>query len=364
MSIRRLKECDRFMDENSFSIRGIQFKKDELDIITFEELSKYKISPGHLFYFSKIHNKPFFMLQAGDFIQKSFLEKYSKSGFQSFYMLKTTDDELVEQFKFLWDNFRMAKREEDRWKVRNEILHQVKLFFWESGRRSFLDYMFVCMNVFDKTPDKIYSKYLDISDSLIRRSALGACFSTIFALSLGYLDFNFIQDLFHASLLKDYGLMSEDYHFCVEHALELERNAAGSGIEYLKKTKQSQKTIDLYLNHPKISYELVMKEFKDQMHEPGVYKSINYHHEKKDGSGFPFQINYLGVSDWEAILTLVEYMIPYEEICFNRFNGDYKIKTLINSVNEQTVWGALPVNRIKMLITGVLGAQTKKVTEA
>lgn len=349
------------MEENTVTIRGITFSKDELTIITLDKLKSYQLCPGHLYYFSKVSNKFIFMLQAGDFIEESFIKKYEEGGFKSFYILNFINEENIEKFKYYLSQFKIARKEADRWSERNEIIDFFKLNYVITQKNSLLEFVIAFNETFSKVPSYIFEKYLATSDVLLRRSVINGCFASFIALTVGYMDYQFVQDMFHAALLKDIGLMSEQFNYSVLKACELERKTPGEGRKYLTGKESSLKFFE---NHPYESVKIVESQLKGIFNYDETIDSILFHHELSDGSGFPKGINYLSVSDWESILNLVEYITPYEEIIFSK-QGDYHLLTLIENAQKEGVVQKLPAHRVFGMLKAILSSgMEKEVREA
>ena len=273
------------------------------------------------------------MLQAGDFIEESFIKKYEKGGFKSFYILNFINEENIEKFKYHLSQLKIARKEADRWAERNAIVDFFKLNYVITQKNSFLEFVIAFTESFSKVPEGTFERFLVTSDILLRRSLINACFASFIALTVGYMDFQFVQDIFHAALLKDIGLLSEKFNYSVLKACELERKNPGNGRSYLADKESS---LSFFENHPYESVKVVESELKDIFNYDEVIDSILFHHELSDGSGFPKGINYLSVSDWESILNLVEYITPYEEIIFSK-QGDYHLLALIEDAQKEDV---------------------------
>jgi hypothetical protein len=350
------------MDEK-FCIRGIEFKLDNLETIKFEKLAENKFAPGHIYCLSKINDNPFFILQAGDWVDHEQLERYEKSGMKFLYMLPVIDEEMKQMHQLSFENLKAAKTETDRWKIRNEIIYQVKTYYWDQSEMSFLNLVQACFKVFNKLDESVFQEYLATSDLVFKRSIVNATNAVIFSLSMGYLDFDFIQDVYHVAFLQDYGLIEPEFNFLIIQALEEERNEPGKGLEFLKNKNVSEELIKFYLNHPVKSYEKVFSNHREIFNFDELIDAIEVHHEKSDGSGFPKGHNYLGISDWESILVLVEYLTPYENLVFTKSGKNFKIISFLKKSKEDKIFNNLPVNRILGMIEAVLKSTQKRGAE-
>jgi hypothetical protein len=343
------------MSDGTYEIRGIRFSQNDLEIIKIDDLAKFRLCPGHLYYFSKASNKPFFMLQAGDVVEENFLSKYRSAGFDSFYILKFINYENIEKFKYHLINLKNAKQEKDRWLERNAILDLFKLNYVITKNTSLLEFLIAFDEVLSKVPSEIVEKYSELSDSLYRRSIICSAFSALIGLLVGYIDFEFIQDLYHLSFFKDYGLVDEKFNYSILKACELERKNPGSGIKHLAKSEQF---LDFFKSHPEQSIKKIEDHAKDIFNYPELIKAISMHHELSDGSGFPRGINHLAVSDWESVLTLVEYIVPYSEMIFSKL-GDYHLLDLMHNAKEN-ILKKVPTNRVATILEAILSSGAEK----
>lgn len=335
------------MSEN-YQIRGITFSKVDLQEISFEKLKGLSLCPGHLYYFSKIHNKPIFMLQAGDLIEDSFIARYQNAGIDCFYILNFVDFTNAKKYEHHFENLKLAKTESQRWSERNQIVDLFKLQYIFTKKTSILEFVLSAHQNFSKIPKEVLNEYLQVSDSLLRRSMLTASLASLIALSIGYVEFEFIQDIYHASFLRDYGLVSGQYNYIIQKACELERTKPGTGLESFKNEEDRK----YYFSHPQIGYEKIVKNCKQIFNYPELIDSVRYHHELANGSGFPNKFNYYGMSDYEVILNFVEYITPYAEIIYSK-NTDYSLLDLISEAVKNKILMNTPTKRIYEMVVSI-----------
>lgn len=348
------------MDENTYCIRGITFKKDDLQIIPINDLKQYRFCPGHLYYFSSIHKKFIFMLQAGDLIEDSFINRYANAGLESFYILKFIHLDNVEKYKTHLNSIKLAEKENVRWVERNELIKLFKSCYIMKPHSSFLDVIVAIDSTFSKLDLSVYHEYSKLSEVLLKRAMICSSLSVLIAITVGFLDYGFLQDIYHVSFLKDYGLIGDSFNFSVLSACEQERISPGTGKDFFN---DSEKLLNFFVSHPEMSFEKVHAKFIKIFNYPELTEAIRTHHELSDGTGFPKGLHYAAISDWESIISFSEYITPYQEITFSKL-GDYQIKDLIADAKAKGILKNLSASRVISLFNAILNDMDNKEFEA
>src|SRR5690606_41715733 len=66
------------------------------------------------------------------------------------------------------------------------------------------------------------------------------------------------------------------------------------------------------LDHPHLSYQKA-KKYKELFTYPEVIKRIEFHHERKDGTGFPKGVPYLFTSKIEQLFIAADSLVSFEK---------------------------------------------------
>ncbi len=329
-----------------FNIKGIKFTLEDLAIISLVDLKPNTISTSHLFYLLGAQKKPILLLRAGDFIEKSFIEKYTQKGVQSLHHLPIVNEELLAKYKSFLNDFKMARRQVDQLELRDTILLSVVEDFLAKNDECFLTWVIACFETFYFLPSEYVTKYQEQSMALYTRALLVSSMSTIVLLANGHIDYLFLRDFFNLAFMMDYGLLSDvGVDYTMIRACELERSCPGEGISFVEKNSIGNEESARFKNHPLRSFEKIMLNEALFVY-PEVIEMIKMHHEKQDGSGFPEGYFYSGLSDTETVLILCDHVIPFEEFIFHPGDG---VKVLLNSfesINDIDPNQKLPIRKL------------------
>tara|TARA_Y100000780_G_scaffold232594_1_gene268529 strand:+ start:202022 stop:203080 length:1059 start_codon:yes stop_codon:yes gene_type:complete len=325
-----------------YSVKGITFTKDELELVKLSDIDANSVSPCHIFTF--IQERPFLLLRAGDFVEEEFLVKYKRKGIQSFYCLNIASEKESQKYKTIFSKFNNAKNEIQRRRVKDEL---VKIFaddYWKQSDKSFLSFVSACFDQFYNLPEDVVVSLQESSLVLYSRALLTSSFSVMNCVMHSILDTNFISDLYNASFMMDYSLGGrKEFNFLLSIACEKERNAPGSGIEFLKARNDASKELLEFTEHPNLSAELAL-EHSNCFYNPETVDFIRYHHEKADGSGFPGGHTYGAISETETILMFGDNITPFEEHIFQNYDGALLVKEGLSKLKKLTIQNKLPLN--------------------
>lgn len=328
-----------------FKIKDVTFTQEQLSTVKLTEITSQTISSYHFVHFL-FGKKPLIMLRAADFIEPEFLTKYIEKGMQSLHCLEIAPKENINFYKSLLSKIKNANDQVELRKFSEDLLLNVFRKNIILKEESYLSFVIACFETFYSYPPHVLDKVQKTSMVLYTRSLISSSVSVLCGLLLGYDDFDFIQDLYNASFMMDYGLIEYDnFNYAISMACEAERKNPGKGLEILRAHKRSQGEIELYLNHPLISCE-VAKEHAEIYHNPEVIDIIKYHHEKCDGSGFPSKLYYSSLSDFENILNFVDNLLPYDEHIFHIGDGKTILEKHFNNLKDFDSKYLLPVNKI------------------
>ncbi|MBL7665983.1 MAG: hypothetical protein JNM93_12680 [Bacteriovoracaceae bacterium] len=343
------------MSEKEFSLKGLSFDKKDLKIISLDELGEKQICPGHIIFMSAKFGKPVLLLRAGDFVDSTFVEKYKAKGQKSFYILQVTNDEAIEKFESLWMKVKIAKFENESLLARKELLKYFSEAYWYNDSQScVLDYYSACFKTFSRLSDEILVQLRETSNLLFERAIQVASLSAMVALAIGYTDFEVISDVFHVSLLLDFGLTGDKFSFHIAQACEKERAMPGEGIKYLKSVNAPQAEIKIFEQHPNLSHLNVFNRCYGAFYNLEMMKIISYHHENRDGSGLPNKFNFWGLADIDVVPGFVDAMVPHSEVIYQADNGGGTLKKLVDELESAKKLDILPVRRIYDRLTTVM----------
>ncbi len=347
------------MTDKNYRLKNLSFSKEDLDIITLDDLEREQVCPGHIIFLSSKFNKPVLLMRAGDFVDPDFIQRYKKKGQKSFYIYKVSNDENIQTFNQLWITLKTAKLETERLIARKKLLtHFCELFWFEQNKARVLDFYLSTFNTFNRFDDEIIVQLRETDTLLCERGIQAASFSSIVALILGYTDFQLLSDIFHVTFLLDLGLVEKNYSYFIAQACEQERQKPGEGLHFLKKMNVSKSEYSLFYYHPVESMKIAKKRCIGVFYHPDVIKIISYQHELFNGKGFPSKINYWGLSEYETIPILVDAFVPFEETFYTESSEAGIFKKYVESLNENTKAELLPLrkslNRLTLELNKIL----------
>jgi hypothetical protein len=305
-----------------YSIDDLTFSKDDLQEITLNNLEVNTISSSHL-YFITPNEQAFLLLRAGDLLTENFISEYTNKGMKSVYAFQVSSAVIIKKYSDSFDSLLSAKNELIRQQVAETIIWDFTQDFWINKNESLLSFVKVCFEKFYFLKIEDLVKLNEQSLILYSRGLLSSSFGVINCLMNRVVDPYFLKDVYNSILMMDYGLISEGpISYSIVKACEEERNRPGLGIKFLETQKRPEAEKKIFLNHPKQS-AIFLEKNRDSFFNKEVIDIILCHHEKSDGSGFPFQIPYSSITDMETLLTFADNLVAFQEHKF--FSGDSQI---------------------------------------
>lgn len=299
-------------------------------LLTLEDVLSYKISPGKIFWVKKNKTKVL-MRNPGDPIDPKYFAKFEKINCE-FSLTESVRIAFINDSVSLFRNLSASEFEEEKWRIRYSYLSRLKRNFLASNSQaSLLEFVLIGMKSFLNLDPKLEEVLIAYSVNQYRRSALGAMIAVSMAMTVGYLDFRFLQDIYHLFFVQDLSFAYDGGNYIFSKALECERLENQGAQKTFQSFSQKIDSSKFY-KHAEISLE-VFEKFTSPFHQEGWEKLIGLHHEKFDGNGFQLNLNADEFSDLEAIYIYVNTMLSYEDIDFSNQNaGEY----LLSIFNKQS----------------------------
>ncbi len=332
----------------TFQLRGLgrSVSRDELEIIKFDDLLKFNISPGFIFYLSQETHKPFLLLNPGDVVEQEFVEKYQNRGMRSFFILKIVKQDNVNQLMNLFLSIKEAKHDWERDKAKNKILTHFANIYWHGfNEGSVLDLVLAMNNTFYRLEEHTVSQIKAISHVAFTRSLLLGTMGVITALCEDVNDFEMLSDIYHACFLMDYGLMDVDFSYVVGQAIETERTAPGTGLSYIKKSAINRNEVTKFKLHTELSVHKTQAECHKAFYSKSMIRLIAFHHELENGTGFPYQLRGAELRSLHTIPIFADHLIPNENLKFREKDGSGWFKKLFEN-NIKNIQSNLPIKRL------------------
>lgn len=304
-----------------FSVKGLTFNQDELVTISLQEIEVNKISRYHFFHIIGSGRKCFLLLRAGELITSEFIEKYQSKGFESLYALEVATLESIAVYSGLWKQLAGVTSQAKQIELKDEILLRFMRENNSESLNSILSFVMSCFEEFFHLPFDMISKYQNTSYLMFTRGLILSSYTTVSSMAHGIADYHFLKDFFNTALFLDYGLIEfNNFNFSISSACEIEREKPGQGISFLEKQNRPSSEIQLFRDHPNKSVR-ALSEHKNKFFNPEIIELIRFHHEKADGSGFPEELYYSGLSQTEMLLAFCDNLVPFEEHIFKKADG-------------------------------------------
>lgn len=333
---------------DNFQIKGLgrEVQKSELEIIKFDELLKFNMCPGYLFYVTSETGKPFLLLNPGDVVESEFVEKYQNRGMRSFYILKVVNNQNLREFSDHLLGLKDLKLEWEKINAKNKILKLVSDLYWNGNKNgTVLDFILATNTVFFKLEEVHILQMKKASHQLFTRSLVMGALGVIFALADGVMDFEVLSDVYHSCFLLDYGMMDDNFSFFMTEALEKEVTEPGAGVKYLKGFNLNNGDLKRFEEHGKVGAFRVAQECEGVFFDQSMYSLIKYHHEKNDGTGFPYNMKGSELRSIYTIPCVIDHLISTKIIKFNENDGKSWLKNICNG-KEKLMMEILPTKKI------------------
>lgn len=268
-----------------------------------KDLAKRKIADGHV-YLSSSEGRRFYLLKPGMLLDEDFIKKHAQLS-TVFDFEPVARPEQIQSFTKLFKELRYLQFERD---LKMQSLRIIcEFYFVHSKEEHFLSFAQAAFDAFNLIPHEILKKLHSQDTQLFRKSFYSAAFSLITALSNDFYHFTMLRDFYNISFMLDFGLCDSNYSYYVAQACNQENKQPGSGIGWLKQEKASEKELEVFLGHPRKSYDYIKK--SNLLAFPELAEAVLYQHELANGKGFPKGIPRNFVSAWEAVIILADSLV-------------------------------------------------------
>jgi hypothetical protein len=290
-------------------LRSIGFLEDQTDMIKLpvKDLAKKKIADGHV-YLSTNEGRKFYLLKPGMLLDEEFIKKHAQHN-TVFDFEQVSKHEVIESFTQLFKELRYLQFEKD---LKMQSLKIISEFYDVHSREDhFLSFAQACFDVFNLVPHETLKKMHSKDTQLFRKSFYSAAFCVVTALSNDFFHFMMLRDFYNISFLLDFGLCEANYSYYVAQACNQENKLPGHGRVWLDSEKASRHEIDVFLGHPKKSYDYIKK--SNILAFPELAEAVLYQHELGNGTGFPKGIPRNFVSGWEAVIIFADSLVEISD---------------------------------------------------
>jgi hypothetical protein len=316
--------------------------------LSYDQLGYSFLAPGDIYWMKK--NKQLVKIfHAGDYLLPEVLTKF-RTGKKILVIDQLIDMPNIKKGLESWRNFCEIKDENERVKIRREILRWFSDIYW-TGKKSgsLLDLAVLGQKQFYSFDQAMTDQLRNIGVDSFNRSFLVAGFAVFSALAMGHTDYNFLKDFYNVCFFLEYGL-KENFTYNIRQALELERQNCGKGLQSLHVGDKTSWEYNVFFGYPEKSYKKVLSECKTFFHSEDAVRPITRQHERIDGTGFPNRVNADEMNDLESILVAFNHLVPYGPSNYVFSDGK---RFLQEFVSKSAVGGNFCSKRLKKIFSGV-----------
>ena len=287
------------------------------------------LAPGDI-YWLRASGRKIQIARAGQVIDSKIIKKFENKDFEfdldeTFSLPDEVRNTLIDKFQLL----KIEKLEMNRVSLAKEII--TILFIEHAGKVAFSDLVFIGLESFYKLDVDVTEELTNIDVRIFQRSSVLGIYSVLVAMMTGYLEYEFLQDIYHLCFFFDCYFSLEQVSYYITEALEKERQA-GQGKQFLQ---ERAKELENFEKHPEESFGLAKRKYKRFINNKEVFQLIRLHHEKIDGSGFAHGHNDEDFTDIERIIIFLSESMPYGEVDFSKDKGkDFLIRNVVEGKGQ------------------------------
>jgi hypothetical protein len=321
--------------------------------ITLEDLKHFYLVPGNVHLKYKDSSKEFRVLNTFGLIDDEFTYRFRNQADQPFILETRINLKWVNHITKVFNEFKASYLPDEFLKLQDKLRIELASAMWTvDSEISLADLAYACFQIFHQQHQQVTQELYTTDVNLFKRALFVSSLNVVLAYIAGYNDIKFLADIYRVGWMLDSGLVGPDYSYSLLMASQYEKKDPGAGLKYLQSQNRPESEIELYLKHPKLSYEKVKKEGEKLFFYPEIIQTILYHHEQSDGSGFPEKINYSSLSDFESIVILSDYFVDYSDADMDKLY-DLNLRKLWEEL-DKPLFARLPIYRLKIKIERVL----------
>lgn len=290
--------------------------------VRVEDLRGLKISPGDFYLYQPTRGKCVLQLKAGEVVDQDFIVRMTSKKDQMLMLENKIDEIWAKGLEKLLNQLKKLEGESDQ---QEKVLEKIQALWaadlWGSkGDIHLFDWAYTCFQVFTQGEDKLAMHLYQEQMILYWRGLYSSSLNVLFAVSCGYKDFSFLKDLYHLGWMMDLSIADGGFTYNTQITCELEKLKSGAGAMFLTKRSHLQKDLELFMQHPTMSYEKAVKNWASLLTNHELLTGILVQHARADGNGFPSKLKASDISDWEAILIMTDHLIDYQEEIIARYH--------------------------------------------
>lgn len=321
----------------------------DLTRVSLQEIEGWFLSLGFVFF--QLPNSSYLkLLDPGGIVDEAFLTKLKRKKCEEVPVISVVDQKHKESLINLFKKLKNSQLEVENIECSREILNDFKKVFVEGSHDySLLDYLLAFQEVFSLFLPEFFKQVAEMDVDIFKRNMVMATFSVFLCLQLGYLDFNFLSDVYHACFLMDISLYEDVLPWSTHKAIENEQRLPGEGLRTLTDFKNIAGR-DAFVQHPLKSMQIAYSEYGNVFYNRGVLNVITKHQENAAGTGFPQKLIQSDFADWEAVIVFVEHLIPHEPLLLDRGSGRGILKNLITNLYKNSMGQFYHFDRIAKIL--------------
>lgn len=289
--------CMKSMDSN---------KKQLLKQCNVEKLELGSEVSSNIYFMPNKALKPILVLKVGNILEENIFNKIHMAP-DKFFQDDLIRPQVQVEIKNILELFFAAINIEQKKKLRNEFFSKLN-----RGEFRFIELAQVFKQIFSALPNTFFQNYFDTNEVLYNHANRVAVTASLLAITQDFYDKKFVADIYMLSWFLDYGLVEKELSFHIMKACEEER-LAERGLAYLVQNKLKEKDINLFLNHPILSYKKSL-EYAEAFTHSHLLEVITLHHENSKGTGFPNKKKFQFLTKLEQLIIITDKLVSYEKI--------------------------------------------------
>lgn len=295
--------------------------------ITFEELKQLRLAPGDIVW-KKNSGKTTILCKAGYQIDQEYVSKFEKVT-SSLWLVTLYPESIKESAKKILLKLKEEQFDRERGVLRKEFIELVDPYLWKGSKELCL---FELVLIFNESFSCLTPKHIisleSIGLDLYKRSSYEASMNVLIAFIIGYLDFNFLSELYHVSFYQHYEFIKGRPNSSNLEFLDFERSNYGQLPDELT-------------SHAQNSYKNFVNDSPFEISNKSIIKLISRHQERLTGVGYPSGLNKDELSDLDRIIIWTNTRIEESMIQDPAYRKKGLLKNIMMSNFDEILEGRL-----------------------
>lgn len=280
-----------------------------------KQILEMPVASGKIYWLKQKNKGQVLIAQAGDLLNLQLLNKFSDD--HKFHVERVIKFDNYMDLKNKLTAYRNSTTERSRVENITNFLVLVRdLYFLQGQESSILSLSSACLDAFQYKESEFYRDLYELSVPLFKRAIRFSALGAVYAMALGYTDFNLVQDFYNICFYGTYGFLNKNYLSSTIDLMEKERSVSGELAKSLSSIKNEMD-----------------EKFGANFRLDFVQSMCELCFEKRDGSGNPVKTNEDELNDLENIYVLLSNTLTFQELEFLPADGKEYIWKMLKTEN-------------------------------